>query len=326
MNDEGQKEGSGALFYDTRVQTLVEDEYRRIIQIRGEQGDGLMSYYLVFPGVFLLFNDFHMKQIESCFTVGAKMLCIDHCREGRIEQEIANGAYLYLSSGDVFFDIRKSGERHVEFPSGHYHGVSVVFDLEKAKDGMSAYLKQFPLNLDELKRKYCDGRVNMVLQRDSGLERIFTDLYTVPSQIRLQWFRVKIQELLLYLTALEVPEKQAERPYFFKEYAEKAKAIHALMTENLSVHFTLEELSEKFDFPMTSMKKIFKTIYGDSIFSYMRSYRINQAAALLRNERHRSVLEIANEMGYESPGKFSTAFKSIMGCSPLAYRKKRPIG
>ena len=133
---------------------------------------------------------------------------------------------------------------------------------------------------------------------------------------------IKIQELLLYLYALEVPEEHADRPYFFKDHVEKTKAIHALMTENLSEHFTLDELSKRFDFPMTAMKKCFKNIYGDSIFSYMRSYRINQAAVLLRHNREMSVLEIASKMGYESPGKFSTAFKTIMGCSPLAYRKK----
>lgn len=311
-----------ALFYDTQVQSLVENENTHIIQIQNGNGDGLMSCYTVFPGIFLLFNDFHMKQCQSKFATQQNMFCIDHCREGRIEQEIANGAYLYLSAGDIFFDVRKSGGRHVEFPSSHYHGVSVAFVLGEAEKGLQSCVADFPVDIVELKRKYYDGRINMVLPSEPGLERIFADLYTVPSQIRIPWFRVKIQELLLYLYALELPEEQAERPYFFKDHVEKTKAIHALMTENLSEHFTLEELSERFDFPMTAMKKCFKNIYGDSIFSYMRSYRINQAAVLLRHEREMSVLEIAALMGYESPGKFSTAFKTIMGCSPLAYRKK----
>ena len=311
-----------ALFYDTKVQTLAENETSHILQMQTDSGDGLMSFYTVFPGIFLLFNDFHMKQCQSRFTAGQDMFCIDHCREGRIEQEIANGAYLYMSAGDIFFDIRKSGGRHVEFPSSHYHGVSVTFVLDEADKSLQSYIKGFPVKIADLKSKYCDGRINMVLQAEAGLERIFSDLYAVPSQIRLPWFRVKIQELLLYLYALEVPEEHADRPYFFKDHVEKTKAIHALMTENLSEHFTLDELSKRFDFPMTAMKKCFKNIYGDSIFSYMRSYRINQAAVLLRHNREMSVLEIASKMGYESPGKFSTAFKTIMGCSPLAYRKK----
>lgn len=229
-----------ALFYDTQVQTLAETETSRIIQMQNVNGDCLMSFYTVFPGVFLLFNDFHMRQCQSQFTTQQYMFCIDHCREGRIEQEIANGAYLYLSAGDIFFDVRKSGGRHVEFPSSHYHGVSVAFVLDEAEKGLQSCIADFPVNIAELKRKYCDGRINMVLQHEAGLERIFADLYTVPSQIRLPWLRVKIQELLLYLYALELPKEQADRPYFFRDNVEKTKAIHTLM------HFTLEELSKRF--------------------------------------------------------------------------------
>jgi len=314
------------IFYDMQVQTLVESDTTRIIQMQNGDGDGLMSFYTIFPGVFLLFSDFHMKQCQSQYPSGQDMFCIDHCREGRIEQEISNGAYLYLNAGDMFFDVRKSGGRHVEFPSGHYHGVSISFDLREAEKGLKSYITDFPADIAALKRKYCDRQINMVLKEEAGLERIFADLYAVPSHIRLPWFRVKVQELLLYLHALELPEQPAEQPYFFKTHVEKTKAIHALMTEDLSEHFTLYELSKRFDFPMTVMKKCFKNVYGDSIFSYMRSYRINQAAVLLRRERDKSVLEIASLMGYESPGKFSTAFKAIMGCSPLAYRKNCRAG
>ena len=102
-----------ALFYDTKVQTLAENETSHILQMQNDSGDGLMSFYTVFPGIFLLFNDFHMKQCQSRFTAGQDMFCIDHCREGRIEQEIANGAYLYMSAGDIFFDIRKQKDSYL---------------------------------------------------------------------------------------------------------------------------------------------------------------------------------------------------------------------
>ncbi len=56
---------------------------------------------------------------------------------------------------------------------------------------------------------------------------------------------------------------------------EKVKAIHTLMTENLYKHYTLYQLSKEFDIPLTSMKICFKNVYGNSIFAYMRFYRIN---------------------------------------------------
>ena len=59
-NNSGEKERS--MFYDTKVQTLVENETTHIIQMQNDDGDGLMSFYTVFPGISLLFSDFHMEQ------------------------------------------------------------------------------------------------------------------------------------------------------------------------------------------------------------------------------------------------------------------------
>nr|WP_281417326.1 AraC family transcriptional regulator [Clostridium mobile] len=85
-------------------------------------------------------------------------------------------------------------------------------------------------------------------------------------------------------------------------------------------HYTLEELSKRFNISLTVMKTCFKNIYGDSIFSYMKTYKMNQAAVLLKMKKELSVSDIAGIVGYDSPGKFSTAFKSVMGMTPLVYR------
>ena len=73
--------------------------------------------------------------------------------------------------------------------------------------------------------------------------------------------------------------------------------------------------------PLTSKKACFKGVYGTSIFAYMRAYRMNRAAVLLRAGGGKSVAEIAGRVGYDSPSKFAAAFKEVMGKSPLEYRK-----
>ena len=47
-----------------------------------------------------------------------------------------------------------------------------------------------------------------------SIDHIFQELYAVPEQIKLPYFRIKVLELLLYLDALELP-KDAEKPYFY---------------------------------------------------------------------------------------------------------------
>ena len=69
------------------------------------------------------------------------------------------------------------------------------------------------------------------------------------------------------------------------------------------------------------MKNRFKSVYGSPIFTYMRNYRMNYAASLLKSDKSLKVAEIAGLVGYDSPSKFASAFHQTMGKTPLEYRK-----
>ena len=49
---------------------------------------------------------------------------------------------------------------------------------------------------------------------------------------------------------------------------------------------------------------------------------MKRAAKLLLQDGELNVAQIAGLMGYDSPGKFSTAFKAVMGMTPLKYKKE----
>ena len=72
------------------------------------------------------------------------------------------------------------------------------------------------------------------------------------------------------------------------------------MVKNIDRHFTLEELSAKFEIPLTSMKKCFKGVYGMPVHTYMREYRVHVAADLLR-QTNLSIAEISERVGYSKP-------------------------
>lgn len=146
------------------------------------------------------------------------------------------------------------------------------------------------------------------------IEHIFSELYAVPEKIKRPYFKIKILELLLYLDALELPEKAEERPYFYKTQVEKTKAIQQFLIQHMDENVTQEELSKRFDIPMTTMKNCFKSVFGATIGGWLLQYRMNQAAVLLKTQRNMSVAEIAGRVGYDSPSKFAIAFRRSWEC------------
>lgn len=72
-------------FTDQGALLLAESDGCAVWQFHGRGGEGTMTVYQVLPGVMLSFNDFHMDCFESSFVPGRRMLAIDHCREGRME-------------------------------------------------------------------------------------------------------------------------------------------------------------------------------------------------------------------------------------------------
>lgn len=306
---------------EAQMVPLTENEECCVYQIKNETGEGIVICYQVLPGVSVSYNDFHMESCDSTFSTDRNLFCIDHCREGRLEYASGRGTYSYVEAGDLKMDRRISHQGHFEFPLAHYHGLMITFDLEQAVEALKNEMRNFPVNLPLLQKKFCEGRHPMVIHNAPAIEHIFSELYMVPEKIRIPYFKIKIFELLLYLDVLEIPLNHEEKPYFYKGHVEKIKAMQRLMTGNLEKHYTQEELSLRFDIPLTPMKNCFKNVYGSPINTYMRVFRMNQAAVLLRNQRGLSITDIAGKLGYDSPSKFSLAFKTVMGRTPLDYRK-----
>ena len=299
---------------------LAQSDGCSVYQFRNDTGDGTMTCYEVFPGAMLSFNDFHVAHFDSAYVPGRNMFVIDHCREGKMEYLAAENAYAYVGAGDIKMDRRLTHTGRFIFPSNHYHGLTIAFDMEIAASALSKEVKDFPIDLTALQQKYCPRRYPHVIHEMGAAEHIFGELYQVPGKIRIPYFKIKIMELLLYLDALELPKEQKERPYYYKTQIEKVKAIQAFLAEHMAENYTQEQLSSRFEIPLTGMKNCFKSVYGTSIGAWLTDYRMNRAAEFLRADREQSVAEIAGLVGYDSASKFAIAFRKIMGMSPLEYR------
>ena len=111
---------------------------------------------------------------------------------------------------------------------------------------------------------------------------------------------------------------------YTKSQAELAEQASSYMFEHMDKKITISELSEMMHVSQTQLKNSFRNYYGNSVYKYIRSRKMQKAASLLE-EGQLSVMEIAGMFGYENCSKFAAAFRGEYGVSPSSYRKQHRV-
>ena len=132
---------------------VVENDHCRVFQMMGGTGDGSMTQYDLYPGITLMYNDFHMEDYDSDLTITGDLLCIDYCRQGRMEYPAGPDAYSYVEAGDLKLDRRLEHRGHFVFPLSHYHGITVGLELPRAAQALAEWVRDFPVDLGRLRRQ-----------------------------------------------------------------------------------------------------------------------------------------------------------------------------
>ena len=65
--------------------------------------------------------------------------------------------------------------------------------------------------------------------------------------------------------------------------------------------------------------RLFKKEYGDSVFNYLNTIRMEKAAEMLRNDPNLYIQEVAAAVGIGEPFYFTRRFKEYFGVSPRDF-------
>ena len=282
-------------------------------------GRGRVASYAVFPGANVSYTVFSAQEV--CFHHAAEPAILElfHCRSGRVGWNMQGGTAIYLGAGDLTaHSAACCADSAMMFPLGYAAGISISVDLPRLAANCPAALQQAGFDAQAMQAALCAGSPAAV-PASPALEHIFAPLYAAPDNRRQAYLMLKVQELLLYLMDFQ-PGAQALTQYH-AEQTELIKQIHRQLTENLSQRFTIEELSRQYLINTSTLKEVFKAVYGLPIATYMKQYRVQQAMQLLR-ETDLPVSEIARQVGYGTQGKFSNAFRDVAHMLPTAYRRE----
>lgn len=97
--------------------------------------------------------------------------------------------------------------------------------------------------------------------------------------------------------------------------------IQAHYTENI----TLDELAAQVHLCRSECCRMFRRYMQETMFDYLIRYRLEQSLTLLRNTSL-NITQIAQQVGFATPGYYSRLFKGVMGCTPVEYRRTKGRG
>jgi transcriptional regulator GlxA family with amidase domain len=109
-------------------------------------------------------------------------------------------------------------------------------------------------------------------------------------------------------------------PQLPKDYEPIIRA-KSILYQNYENPPGLTELARMVGVNKNKLNQGFRKVFGTSAFEYLRMQRLERARQLLVNS-HKSVTEIAFEVGYSQPSGFSKAFKRYFGANPVDLRAK----
>ncbi|MDR1580623.1 MAG: AraC family transcriptional regulator [Synergistaceae bacterium] len=95
----------------------------------------------------------------------------------------------------------------------------------------------------------------------------------------------------------------------------------AYIAENIARPLTLDELAGRASLSRYYFSRLFKHETGYTPHKYVLAARINAAKFYLKSSRL-SIKEISASCGFANEGVFCTAFKRIVGITPMAYRNR----
>lgn len=280
----------------------------------------ITTKYQVFPGIHILYHDVHcnVASLESSMQDDANCFEIIHCREGRMECQIDHDV-CYISPGDLLIVKKSNFNTKAYFPLHHYHGITVCIDVKRSPNCLSCFLKDVAVQPVRIINKFCGTKPYFIARANPSFEHIYSELYTVPKEIQQGYFKVKILELMLFLSVLHNFDESDSRR-ISPHQVRIAKEVCQYLMDHMSEKVTIEQAAEIFNTSSTNIKTAVKAVYGVSFYAFIKAQKMESAAYMLEST-NQSVMEIAGKHGYDNSSKFASAFRSVKGITPREYRK-----
>ncbi|GAB3919919.1 helix-turn-helix transcriptional regulator [Larkinella terrae] len=144
---------------------------------------------------------------------------------------------------------------------------------------------------------------------------------SVAEPFELFFLRVKAEELICRLL-MELEKRDGKQLYALN--SQDIQVIYKLkeqVLDHLETPPVISDLAARAHMSPTKLKRLFRQIFGTSIFSYYQTFRMKEAARLLQSEK-RSVSEVGYQLGFTNLSHFSRIFEKHIGLKPKKFSSR----
>lgn len=235
---------------------------------------------------------------------------------------ILNGSEreLVVSKGDIIIYRATEELKNAFFNSDNLESITLDIYLDKFnKNLFKLASKDKVLKWDNKVLNILDNRQFSIGKSNSEIDRITN--YIVKAEVNdiEKYLRFKVMVFQLFLSVLDLKSKNFQNSRKMIDFEKKVFEIKKSIGEYDFLNMpSVKELCSKLGISYYQIKEIFEEIEGMSLSKYIQKLKMEYAKKLIeKNEL--SIIEIAYEVGYENPSKFSKAFKNYFGILPSKY-------
>jgi AraC-like DNA-binding protein len=303
------------------AQLLGTEIKNRRLEIPEQFGKGYCTGFVFNEHIRMLISNYELKEdlvVENPeIDASKRMIFFKFQNIFPKTREISTGTHLMempsvliatsrMNTDDVISIHTNTAVINIEVDADYLNG---LFDLS----GKSPVLQNLLLNTQPLLFE------QMIYP---SLQKIVDEIVTEPVEETFELFflRIKAEELICRLL-MELEKRDAKHIVALnKQDIQAIYKIKEQMLEHLETPPIINELAANSKMSASKLKRLFRQIFGNSIFSYYQEFRMQEAARLLKEEKL-SVSDVGYQLGFTNLSHFSKVFREHIGMKPKQYSR-----
>lgn len=140
----------------------------------------------------------------------------------------------------------------------------------------------------------------------------------IPGQLHGLYYRAKAEQLIYLLLVELLKRNEASVGMINTADVKTIYRVRDKILENMDEPPKLEDMVLFSGMSKSKLQSLFKQVFGNSIYNYYQSFRMRQAAEMIR-EQNISVSEVGYSMGFSNLSHFTRMFEKHIGVKPKKY-------